>query len=644
VSGIAGIFCLDGRPTNRVDVEAMVRRMVRRGPDGTGVWSQGPIGLGHSMLWSTPESVHETLPLANASGDVMITADARIDNRAELIDALGIRGRLSSDLGDNELILLAYGRWGEACPEKLVGDFAFAIWDGRRQHLFCARDHFGSKSFYYHQSAQLFAFASEIKALLCLPQVPQQINEGRIADYLVTALEMIDRTSTFYQHISRFPPAHTMTIGRDISAVRSYWSLDPTTELHCSSDAEYAEAFLEVFNQAVGSRLRSASAPGSMLSGGLDSSSVVGVACQLLTKNGDGRLHTFSTVDDDATRCEETRSVNTMLRYLRNLEPFRISPDQFRPFLTDLEYAIGQMDDLFDTILMDSRLIMYCAARQRGLKSLLDGVDGDVVTSHREEYLRFLLRAGAWRTAAIEAAGYQKFFHMYDIGSTWQLLYRHGRAAFLPVAVRNLKRRLTGLRRRLRHLTKRSMINTDFARRVDLIGRFGTYEMNRWPKVPATLRELHAGTIVAPFVTVALERYDRVASMFSIEPRHPFFDKRLAEFCVGLPWQQMVRQGWQKHILRQAMTSILPEETRMSPKLHRPWARSDLTELWLAQEQTLLEDILFDRSQHLDAYVNVPVVRATYRRYVSGKSSRGDRLDLWQVATMALWLRRHCHA
>jgi asparagine synthase (glutamine-hydrolysing) len=127
MSGIVGIYNLDDQPVERTDVKRMVATLERRGPDGSGLWCQGAVGLGHTMLWNTPESLHEQLPLINTGGDMVITADARIDNRDELIHILGFGGRDRSQIGDSELILAAYERWGEECPARLVGDFAFAI-------------------------------------------------------------------------------------------------------------------------------------------------------------------------------------------------------------------------------------------------------------------------------------------------------------------------------------------------------------------------------------------------------------------------------------------------------------------------------------------------------------------------------------
>ena len=133
MSAIVGLYNTDGKPVDRGDVSRMLDSLAHRGSDGAGLWSDGSIGLGHRMLWTTPESLHEKLPLLNQSGDLVITADARIDNREELIAALGLNGNRRGSITDSQLILAAYEKWGEMCPEKLLGDFAFAIWDGRKQ-------------------------------------------------------------------------------------------------------------------------------------------------------------------------------------------------------------------------------------------------------------------------------------------------------------------------------------------------------------------------------------------------------------------------------------------------------------------------------------------------------------------------------
>jgi len=229
LSAIAGIYYRDGRPVMHSNLEQMLANLAHRGPDGAGLWSEANVGLGHRMLWTTPESLHERLPLYTQAGDLAITADARLDNRDELLTSLRLTDRPAGEISDSALILAAYQEWGDACPQKLLGDFAFAIWDGRKQHLFCARDHFGVKSFFYYASDTLMVFANEIKALLTLSDVPRRLNETRIADYLTGIFE--DQTATFYQGILRLPAAHTLTIDAHSMRLKRYWVLDPTYEL-----------------------------------------------------------------------------------------------------------------------------------------------------------------------------------------------------------------------------------------------------------------------------------------------------------------------------------------------------------------------------------------------------------------------------
>ena len=234
MSAIVGIYFLDGRPVERTDLERMVQSVVSLGPDGAGLWSEGPVGLGHRMFWTTPESLHEKLPLVNETGDLVLTADARIDNREELIAALGVTGRPHEAISDSALILGAYEKWGERSQEKLLGDFAFAIWDRRKQVLFCARDHFGVKPFYYYRSGRAFVFGSEIKTLLCLSEVPRRLNEVRIGDYLASLLE--DQAITFYQDVFRLPAAHSITVSSYERQPMHYWSLDPSREVRLASN------------------------------------------------------------------------------------------------------------------------------------------------------------------------------------------------------------------------------------------------------------------------------------------------------------------------------------------------------------------------------------------------------------------------
>ncbi len=170
-----GIYFRDSGAVDPSYLKLMMQVLAHRGPDGSNFWNEGPAGLGHGMLRTTPESLHEKLPLADLSAGTVITADARIDNREDLIGTLWGSRRPAKTISDSQIILGAYEKWGEGSPEKLVGDFAFCIVDRRRRLVFCARDASGDRPFYYYLSDKLFVFGSEIRAIFALPEVKKQL-------------------------------------------------------------------------------------------------------------------------------------------------------------------------------------------------------------------------------------------------------------------------------------------------------------------------------------------------------------------------------------------------------------------------------------------------------------------------------------
>ncbi len=406
MSAIFGIQHFDGRPVEHLGLERMGRALAHRGPDGSGIWCDGAVGLGHRMLRTTPESLSERLPFTDPSGHFVITGDARLDNRDELIAALGPSAQVSAQSGDTELILAAYRHWGERCPQKLLGDFAFAIWDRKKQSLFCARDHFGVRPFYYYFSPhRTFMFASEVKSLLSLPEVPRELNEVRVGDHLADVFA--DSECTFYRDILRLPPAHYLTVNSEGVRTNCYWALDPSRELQLRSDDEYAEGFRQLFTEAVRSRLRSASPVGSMLSGGLDSSSITCVARGLLA-NEEQRLKTFSTVFDKVPRCDEREYINAVLE-MEGIDSNFIHGDQDGPF-REIDRIHWHEDQAFYAPNFAMVWNIYKTVRESGVRVLLDGHDGDSVVSHGYKYLDELAIAGRWLTFTREARGLSKHY------------------------------------------------------------------------------------------------------------------------------------------------------------------------------------------------------------------------------------------
>ena len=183
MSGIFGIFNKDGAPVDTTLLHCMQQAMAHWGRDGKGIWCHGSVGLGHLLMHNTPESCYEQQPYVHpAIPNLVISADSRIDNRKELMDTLCIPCAESTKQPDNELILRAYERWGNACVE---GAFAIVIWDGRTQTLLCIRDHVGFRPLYYYDGPQRFVFATDIKAILAVDGVPRRVDELFVFAHLV---------------------------------------------------------------------------------------------------------------------------------------------------------------------------------------------------------------------------------------------------------------------------------------------------------------------------------------------------------------------------------------------------------------------------------------------------------------------------
>ncbi len=635
MSGICGIFNLNGAPVTRFEMQNMAATLQRRGPDETGTWHQGSVGLGHTMLRTTPEQLYEHPPVVNRRGDLVITADVRLDNRYELIDLLGLINSQPGEIGDHALILHAYEKWGEDCPTKLMGAFAFAIWDRKKQTLFCARDHFGIRPFYYHHSdGRFFAFASEPRAILVLPQTPCHINEGRIADFLITQLEGIDKTSTFFEKIYRLPPAHTLMVTRQGVRRHQYWTLEPAAELRLSSDEEYAEAFLDIFTQAVSCRLRGTGRVGSMLSGGMDSGSVVAVASALQAETGRGPIPTFSAVAPHGTDCVETRTIYAA-QTMDGLDPRVVTHGQWDQLLPDLQKQEWDLDEPFDGHMTLVRAI-YLDARRHGVNVVLDGIDGDTILSEGSHIAR-LLRSARWMTAYQEAVGQNRFWCGGYPPAPY--LYSSVIQAFAPNRVRRLRRLHHSRSSKARAETniRTSIINPDFARRVFLTERLERLDSHRQPQHRQSLPAERAKAVDHPYLTVGVERYNRVASALGVEPRHPFLDRRLVDFSLSLPGEQKLSQGWPKIILRRAMAGRLPEEVRWRRgKEHLGWAfTADL----MSTMQTSVRSIIDDNMDMLSEYVHEEKLREMCRSYFE----QGDPTQeetVYEAAHLAEWLSR----
>ena len=602
MSGISGIYFRDGRPLADADLQGQIRTLAHRGPDGRGTWASGSVGFGHQMLWTTPESLTESLPLHDAGRGLSITADARLDNRDELFPVFSFGLRSEREVGDAELILRAYEKWGEHCPEHLLGDFTFAIWDEGRHLLFCARDHIGVKPFYYHASPRLFVFGSEIKALFAIPEVPRKLSEPMVVNYLTAMCE--DTTSTLYDDVLRLAPAHSITISPFGSRLRQYWSLDPARDIRLSSDEAYAEALREVFADAVRKRLRSAFPVGSELSGGLDSSSIVCMARHVMPAWQTGSLHTFSATFPDVPQSDESQYIRTVVDQ-GGVMPHFVRGDVLNP-LADIDRLFWHLDEPFWAPSMFVYSALYNAARGERVRVLLTGEDGDNAVGYGIDYVAKLVQTGRWIRAAREVSGLAATLN----GSRWTVLKRYGLRPLVP----DVLLRLTG----------REVTPTGSRSKQDARAATRRAVLEQW-------LNLTDGTI--PY---GCEMFDKAAAPFSIELRHPFLDRRLIEFCLAVPADQKLRDGWIRMILRRALEGILPEEIRwrggkstLTPNFNRALKRFG---------RDTVQQVIHHNPGRLEEYVDRQSLRDIYHEYVR-ENDAVFNASIWSTVTMGLWLR-----
>jgi asparagine synthase (glutamine-hydrolysing) len=639
MSAILGIYNLDDTPVNRRDLVQMLEKLMHRGPDGAGIWQEGAIGLGHQMLWTTLESLLEELPMQRQAK--VMTADARIDNREELIDTLELRG-LPAEITDCDLILAAYEQWGEHCPEYLLGDFAFAIWDQAKQQLFCARDHFGVKPFYYYQSETTFIFASEIKAILCHPDVPATLNETRIADYLVPMFH--DTRITSYQHILRLPPAHCCTVSSAQIQCDRYWQLDASHNIQFSSDEEYAQEFRKIFTEAVRCRLRSAFPIGSELSGGLDSSSITCVARTLLPE----ALHTFSAVFNELTECDERQYIEPILA-LGNVQSHYFVADQPDP-LQSLDRVLWHQDEVFFAPNHAMGWGLNGVVRSTGVRVLLSGFDGDTTVSDGYGYLGDLAQAGQWRQFIAEAKPLTQTLNIALTKWLWSYFHHFtvkpivNRFRVLRLAVKIWRkisqktgRELTSHQAEAASLTDawNSLVDPALMQKVGLEERYQDWQRSE-SKLGQPEREQHYKAITQGITAYALEVQDKDSAAFGFETRYPFWDKRLVEFCLAIPAGQKLKNGWNRSVLRRAMTGFLPIEVQ--------WRRgkADFTANaihGLLKQRSQLDQLIDQGS--IPPYVNAFEFQKIYQTFLAQTSQTSARkiFQIQTVLSLSLWLQ-----
>jgi asparagine synthase (glutamine-hydrolysing) len=568
-------------------------------------------------------------PMGTPGGQLWIVYNGEIYNYIELRAELQALGCTFATRSDTEVILHAYRQWGEACLRRFNGMWAFAIWDAARQRLFCSRDRFGIKPFYYYRTGRSLAFASEIKALLELPGVPRQPNDGILYDYL--SANQIDHTAeTFFEGIEQLPPAHYLVVDAGSVSVHRYWDLPKIEQTLPGPDIGYAQTFAELLTDAVRLHLRSDVAIGTCLSGGLDSSTIVCLVERLLAGTGNPDLppgerlqKTFSACAEDL-RFDERRFIEPVLQATGAERNF-VFPHPSR-LLDDLPRLIYHQDEPFGSLSIYAQWCVMALAHEGRVKVLLDGQGGDELLGGYHSYFDYfwagLLGRGHWGLLLSEWAAYRRIYR----ASPWSVA-AHTLRPFAPAWAVSAARRLKrggGLGMQVLGL------NPDFAR------RYRRRRPEAVPLRPDPFRNALYDSLTRSSLPKLLHYEDRNSMAHSIEARVPFLDYRLAEFAFQLPPEQKIHHGLTKVVLRQALQGTLPEVVR---------ARTDKMGFvtpekeWLATAlKPWLEELFNSASFRSRPYFNPGEIQSALQAHARGQ------VDLtalaWRWANLEFWLRQ----
>src|SRR5580704_706632 len=553
MTALAGIWRLDGNPDAAEACDRMMAAQLIYGPDGGAQWSEGPVALGRRLARLLPEDAYDRQPLHSADAHTVLVADVRLDNRDELCAALNLPVERARRLSDADILLAAFTRWAEQCCDRLVGDFAFALWDQLSHRFLLVRYPLGARRLHYHWGARLVAFASMPKGLHALAEIPRQPDEDYLAWEMVAAGPL--GTRTCFQGIERVEPGHIAIVTREGVSAQRYWNPGRKLLWLRTADA-YAEACREQLDRAVRCRLRGANHVATHLSAGLDSSAVTATAARLLAGDG-GRVTAFTAVpranyDLPVPRGrigdEGPLAALTAAMY-PNLEHVLVRTGEGSPLdLVDRYFHLFErpVPNLCNMIWVSA---INDAARDRKLQVLLSASLGNLAISyHGLTLIPELLRSGRFLRLSRQLG-----MLVRHGGLRWRGAAAAAIAPFLPPWL------WSWVSRRFR--------NTDLDPRA-----WTAIHPDRLRQIQQETRERRGDPSYRP----ARDGFtERVSLLFRIDSgnfrkgmlagwgfdhRDPMADRRLIEFCLSIPTDQFLRDGIQRSLARRALADrVAPE-------------------------------------------------------------------------------------
>ncbi|MBM7567328.1 asparagine synthase-related protein [Paenibacillus sacheonensis] len=527
---------------------------------------EGPLYLGCHHQWVTSESIQDRLPRYDRLHRLAITADAIIDNREELFSRLAVEPSVRREMPDSELILLAYRKWGREAPRYLLGDYTFVIWDESRQELFGARDLFGNRTLYYHVNQDRLAFCTAINPLFSLGDVKKELNEKWLSEFLAIPLmvESPELAATVYANIEQLPPAHCFTFHGGQLKMWQFDSVGKGAALNLKSDEEYEEALRDVFNQAIRSSLRTFKKTGATLSGGLDSGSIASFASAQL-RNENKVLHTYSYVPakdfvdwTDRTRiANESPFIEATVQHAGNIHSQYLDFTGQSSF-TDVDEWLGLLEMPYKYFENSFWLRgIYEQASKDGVGVLLSGSRGNQTISWGPALQYF--------SKLIHNFRFIRFYRELQVFSRQRGIRRKH---LLPQIGRQALPYVNEVSIVNDDMTLPRLISPDFARKTKVFDRLQEHDFAlsgslRHDAMEARSNQLHS-LIIA---NLRGTKGTKLSLKYGIWDRDPTCDPRVVRFCLSVPLEQSVRDGYDRALIRRATKGYLPDKVRLNQQI-----------------------------------------------------------------------------
>jgi asparagine synthase (glutamine-hydrolysing) len=527
-----------------IDTPNLIRKLIPyTEADRNGFIDKAPIHLIQCIHWNTAPSRLESTPLHDPATGISLASWARIDNRDELAEKLGLARPEIERLSDSELILGCYLKWEEDCVSHLVGDFVFALHDPRKEKVFCGRDHLGVRPLYYYLSADRFVCATTLSALLDLKGVPSEIAPQWLADYLLHLSMSFEKTP--YQGILKLPPAHCLTVTPQTHHLRQYFRLSDVPELRLKDSGEYVEAYREQLAAAVKCRVATEYPLGSELSGGLDSSTVTAYAARLFEQPL-SRFHAFGFAAaelDPQYILEVSRHLG--LPHTHIFSPRGFAAESLAPrSLKILGYPAEHGNSTFHEP-------FYRLAQTLGVRTLLSGFGGDEFVTTIHGYLVALDLMRRHR--------YQELYQKRLRGNALTRLLRLLKLALKQLQTHNFTRQGYNPQfyKAYTQRWEQQLVRPEWVEQFNLQERF--FDQAGFDAGYTDLKKFTLEKRWMPFVPTRLENCTLMAAARKIEYRWPLLDVRLVRLFLSFPAEEHLYRGMGRYLHRRAINGVVPD-------------------------------------------------------------------------------------